>query len=49
MDTLQLTKILTNCQSKDKCVQKKLLPDKKPLDEKAYIINTDNSTDPGEQ
>lgn len=48
MDTLQLTKILNNIPVKGQVCAKDLLPDKKSLDEKAYIINTDNSTDPGE-
>ena len=33
---------------KGEACAKNLLPEKKPLDMKAYIVNTDISTDPGE-
>ena len=52
MNTLELTAILTKASQlmhlNAKVLSKDLLPQKKPLDVKAYIINTDNSDKPGE-
>ena len=49
MDTIQLSRILNNMPVKGEVCAKDLLPDRKPLHTKAYIVNTDLSDDPGEQ
>ena len=48
MDTIQLFRLLENIPVKGEVCAKDLLPQKKPVDMKAYIVNTDISTDPGE-
>ena len=48
MDTIQLSRILSNMPVKGEACAKDLLPDRKPLHTKAYIVNTDLSDDPGE-
>ncbi|MCG8075025.1 MAG: hypothetical protein JAY75_02135 [Candidatus Thiodiazotropha taylori] len=48
MDTYELRKILYHMPVNGDVCAKDLLPEKKPLDVKAYIINTDNSDEPGE-
>ena len=48
MDTIQLSRILNNMPVKGKVCAKDLLPDRKPLQTKAYIVNRDLSDDPGE-
>ena len=48
MDTIQLSRILNNMPVKGEVCAKDLLPERKPLDTKAYIVNTDLSDDPGE-
>ena len=49
MNTVELIKVINNIPVKGEVCAKDLLPEKKPLDMKAYIVNTDISTDPGEQ
>ena len=48
MNTVELIKVINNIPVKGEVCAKDLLPEKKPLDMKAYIVNTDISTDPGE-
>ena len=48
MNTVELIKVINNIPVKGEVCAKDLLPEKKPLDVKAYIVNTDISTDPGE-
>ena len=48
MNTVELIKVINNINVKGEVCAKDLLPEKKPLDMKAYIVNTDISTDPGE-
>ena len=48
MDTIQLSRILSNMPVKGEACANDLLPDRKPLHTKAYIVNTDLSDDPGE-
>ena len=48
MNTVELIKVINNISVKGEVCAKDLLPEKKPLDMKAYIVNTDISTDPGE-
>ena len=48
MNTVELIKVINNIPVKGEVCAKNLLPEKKPLDMKAYIVNTDISTDPGE-
>ena len=48
MNTVELIKVINNIPVKGGVCAKDLLPEKKPLDMKAYIVNTDISTDPGE-
>ena len=48
MNTVALIKVINNIPVKREVCAKDLLPEKKPLDIKAYIVNTDISTDPGE-
>ena len=48
MNTVELIKVINNIPVKGEVFVKDLLPEKKQLDMKAYIVNTDISTDPGE-
>ena len=48
MNAVELIKVINNIPVKGEVCAKDLLPEKKPLDMKAYIVNTDISTDPGE-
>ena len=48
MDTIQLSRILNNMPVKGEVCAKDLLPERKPLHTKAYIVKTDLSDDPGE-
>ena len=48
MDTIQLTRLLNNIPVKGEVCAKDQLPEKKSLETKAYIVNTDLSEDPGE-
>ena len=48
VNTVELKKIINNIPVKGEVCAKDLLPEKKPLDMKAYIVNTDISMDPGE-
>ena len=48
MNTVELIKVINNIPVKGEVCAKDLLPEKKPLDMKAYIVNTDISTDPGD-
>ena len=48
MNTVELIKVINNIPVKGEVCAKDLLPEKKPLDMKAYIVNTNISTDPGE-
>ena len=48
MDTIQLTRHLNNMSVKGEVSAKDQLPEKKSLETKAYIVNTDLSEDPGE-
>ena len=48
MNTVELIKVVINIPVKGEVCAKDLLPEKKPLDMKAYIVNTDISTDSGE-
>ena len=48
MNTVELIKVINNIPVKGEVCAKDLLPEKKPLDIKAYIVNTDISIDPGE-
>ena len=48
MNTVELIKVINNIPVIGEVCAKDLLPEKKPLDMKAYIVNTDISTDPGE-
>ena len=48
MNTVELIKVIDNIPVKGEVCAKDLLPEKKPLGMKAYIVNTDISTDPGE-
>ena len=48
MNTVEQIKVINNIRVKGEVCAKDLLPEKKPLDMKAYIVNTDISTDPGE-
>ena len=48
MNTVELFKVINNIQVKEEVYAKYLLPEKKPPDMKAYIVNTDISTDPGD-
>ena len=45
MNTVELIKVVNNIPLKGEVCAKDLLPEKKPLDMKAYIVNTDISTD----
>ena len=46
MNTVEFIKVIHNIPVKREICAKDLLPEKKPLDMKAYIMNTDISTDP---
>ena len=48
MNTVELIKVINNIPVNGEVCAKDLLPEKKPLDMKAYIVKTDISTDPGE-
>ena len=48
MNTVELIKLINNIPVKGEVCAKDLLTEKKPLDMRAYIVNTDISTDPGE-
>ena len=48
MDTIQLTRLLNNIPVKGEVCAKDQLPEKKSLETKAYIVNTDLSEDVGE-
>ena len=48
MNTVELIKVINNIPVKGEVCAKDLLPEKKPLDMKAYIVNTDIILDPGE-
>ena len=48
MNTVELIKVINNILVKGEVCAKNLLPEKKPVDMKAYFVNTDISTDPGE-
>ena len=44
MNTVELIKVINNIPVKEEVCAMDLLPEKKPLDMKAYIVNTDIST-----